>query len=177
MAAILELEQSLDAVLSEAGPSSHAEALDATLSSYIGLGDSDSDADGEADTDSEGMPVDGVTGDKRKLFVQCETSLFNANALLTETVSSTPASVSAPVSRRLKRHTPSNSGGTPNHPTPSSPTPSRLSLPSPLPARHLRPPPHHLDKKNNSPAALQHQSGGRSAHENLFNRARARCWR
>ena len=73
MATILELEQSLDAVLaSEPGPSSHAEALDATLSSYIGLGDlsSDSDADGEADTDSEGMPVDGITGDKRKLFVQ-----------------------------------------------------------------------------------------------------------
>ncbi|KAF8260333.1 hypothetical protein EI94DRAFT_1748778 [Lactarius quietus] len=67
MAAILELEQSLDAVLSEAGPSSNAEALDATLCSYIGLGESDSDADGEADTDSEGMPVDGVTGEKRKL--------------------------------------------------------------------------------------------------------------
>jgi hypothetical protein len=74
MAAILELEQSLDAVLSEAGPSSHAEALDATLCSYIGLGDSDSDADGEADTDSEGMPVDSLTGDKRKLFVQYKTS-------------------------------------------------------------------------------------------------------
>ena len=69
MAAILALERSLDAVLLEPGPSSHAEALDATLSSYIGVGESDSDADGEADTDSEGMAVDGATGDKRKLFV------------------------------------------------------------------------------------------------------------
>jgi hypothetical protein len=67
MAAILELERSLDAVLSEPGPSSHAEALDALLSSYIV--ESDSDADGEGDSDSEGIAVDGATGDKRKLFV------------------------------------------------------------------------------------------------------------
>jgi len=67
MAAILELERSLDAVLSEPGPSSHAEALDALLSSYIG--ETDSDADGEADSDSEGLAIDGATGDKRKLFV------------------------------------------------------------------------------------------------------------
>ena len=71
MAAILELEQSLDAVLSEPepGPSNHVEALDATLCSYIGAGESDSDADGEADTDSEGLAADSATGDKRKPFV------------------------------------------------------------------------------------------------------------
>ncbi|KAI9452359.1 hypothetical protein BJY52DRAFT_1124430, partial [Lactarius psammicola] len=65
MAAILELEQSLDAVLSEPGPSSRAEDLDALLCTYIG--ETDSDADGEADSDSEGLAVDGATGDKRKL--------------------------------------------------------------------------------------------------------------
>ncbi|KAH9066066.1 hypothetical protein EDB83DRAFT_2381286 [Lactarius deliciosus] len=69
MAAILELERSLDAVLSEPGPSNHAEALDALLCSYIGDSDSDSDADadGEADSDSEALAVDCATGDKRKL--------------------------------------------------------------------------------------------------------------
>ncbi|KAH9020108.1 hypothetical protein EDB84DRAFT_1515737 [Lactarius hengduanensis] len=69
MAAILELERSLDAVLSEPGPSNHAEALDALLCSYIGDSDSDSDADadGEADSDSEALAVDAATGDKRKL--------------------------------------------------------------------------------------------------------------
>ncbi|KAI9441880.1 hypothetical protein H4582DRAFT_1421945 [Lactarius indigo] len=67
MAAILELERSLDTVLSEPGPSNHAEALDALLCSYIGDSDSDADADGEADSDSEALAVDGATGDKRKL--------------------------------------------------------------------------------------------------------------
>ncbi|KAH8977282.1 hypothetical protein EDB86DRAFT_2838091 [Lactarius hatsudake] len=67
MAAILELERSLDAVLSEPGPSNHAEALDALLCFYIGDSDSDADADGEADSDSEALAVDAATGDKRKL--------------------------------------------------------------------------------------------------------------
>jgi hypothetical protein len=67
MAAILELEQSLDAVLSAPGPSSNAEALDAVLRSY--MGESDSDADGETESDDEEIAVDGPTGDKRKLFV------------------------------------------------------------------------------------------------------------
>ena len=67
MAAILKLEQSLDAVLSAPGPSSQPEALNELLRSHIG--ESDSDADGEADSDTEGMALDGVTGDKRKLFV------------------------------------------------------------------------------------------------------------
>jgi transcriptional activator SPT7 len=70
MAAIRELDQSLDAVLSAPGPSSQAEALNALLRSYVG--ESDSDADGEADSDPEGMALDGVTGDKRKLFVFTE---------------------------------------------------------------------------------------------------------
>ncbi|KAI0301716.1 hypothetical protein B0F90DRAFT_1717263 [Multifurca ochricompacta] len=64
MTAIHELEQSLDAVLSAPGPSSNAEALNALLRSYIG--ESDSDADGEVESDSDGMAVDGATGDKRK---------------------------------------------------------------------------------------------------------------
>lgn len=67
MAAIRELEQSLDAVLSTPGPSSQAETLNALLRSHIG--ESDSDADGDADSDTEGMALDGITGDKRKLFV------------------------------------------------------------------------------------------------------------
>jgi hypothetical protein len=67
MAAILEIEKSLDAVLSAPGPSSHAETLNSLLRSHIG--DSDSDADGEADSDYEGIVLDGVTSDKRKLFV------------------------------------------------------------------------------------------------------------
>jgi len=67
MAAIRELEQSLDAVLLAPGPSSQVEALNALLRSHIG--ESDSDADGETDSDTEGMALDGVTGDKRKLFV------------------------------------------------------------------------------------------------------------
>ena len=67
MAAIRELEQSLDAVLSAPGPSSQAEALNALLRSHIG--ESDSDADGEADSDTEGMALEGITGDKRRLFV------------------------------------------------------------------------------------------------------------
>jgi hypothetical protein len=67
MAAILELEQSLDAVLSAPGPSNHAEALNTLLRSYIG--ESDSDPDGEADSDTEAMALHCATGDKRKLFV------------------------------------------------------------------------------------------------------------
>jgi hypothetical protein len=67
MAAILELEKSLDAILSAPGPSSHAEKFNASLRSYIS--DSDSDADCEADSDSEGIPLDCVTSDKRKSFV------------------------------------------------------------------------------------------------------------
>jgi hypothetical protein len=67
MAAIRDIEQSLDAVLSAPGPSSHAEKFNALLRSYIG--DSDSDADCEADSDSEGMALDGATSEKRKLFV------------------------------------------------------------------------------------------------------------
>jgi len=57
MVAILELERSLDAVLSAPGPSKHAEALNALswLRSYIGK--SDSDADGEADSDTEAMAL------------------------------------------------------------------------------------------------------------------------
>ncbi|KAI0292262.1 hypothetical protein BC826DRAFT_445126 [Russula brevipes] len=56
MAAILELERSLDAVLSAPGPSKHAEALNALsrLRSYIGKSDSD---DGEADSDTEAMAL------------------------------------------------------------------------------------------------------------------------
>lgn len=65
MAAILELEQSLDAVLSAPGPSSQAETLNALLRSYIG--ESESDADCEADSDSDGIALDGAPGDKRKL--------------------------------------------------------------------------------------------------------------
>lgn len=67
MAAILEIEQSLDAVLSEPGPSSHAEVLNALLRSHIG--ESDSEVDGGADSDAEGIALDGPTGDKRKLLV------------------------------------------------------------------------------------------------------------
>lgn len=67
MAAILELEQSLDAVLSAPGPSSHAEVLNALLRSHIG--ESDSEVDGGADSDAEGIALDGPTGDKRKLLV------------------------------------------------------------------------------------------------------------
>jgi hypothetical protein len=67
MAAILELEQSLDAVLSAPGPSSHAETFNALLRSYIG--ESDSDADCEADSDSDVVALDGPTSDKRKSFV------------------------------------------------------------------------------------------------------------
>ncbi len=67
MAAILELEQTLDAVLSEPGPSNRAEALDSLLSSYVG--DTDSDPDCEGESDDEGVMVDSATGDKRKLFV------------------------------------------------------------------------------------------------------------
>ena len=67
MAAILELEKSLDAILSAPGPSSHAEKFNASLRSYIS--DSDSDADCEADSDSEGIPLDCVPSDKRKSFV------------------------------------------------------------------------------------------------------------
>ncbi|KAH8979007.1 hypothetical protein EDB86DRAFT_3148799 [Lactarius hatsudake] len=67
MAAILELERSLDTVLLEPGPSNHAEALDALLCFYIGDSDSDADADGEADSNSEALAVDAATGDKRKL--------------------------------------------------------------------------------------------------------------
>jgi hypothetical protein len=71
MAAIRKLEQSLDHVLSapEAEASSQVEALSALLRSHIGISESDSDADGETDSDTEGMALDGVTGDKRKLFV------------------------------------------------------------------------------------------------------------
>ena len=67
MAAILEIEKSLDAMLFTPGPSSHAETFNALLRSYIG--DSDSDADGGADSDYEGIISDGVTSDKRKSFV------------------------------------------------------------------------------------------------------------
>ncbi|KAI9448498.1 hypothetical protein H4582DRAFT_2051941 [Lactarius indigo] len=67
MATIPELEQSLDAVLSESGPSNYAEALDMLLCSYIG--DSNADADGEANSDSEALTVDGATGNKHMLFV------------------------------------------------------------------------------------------------------------
>jgi hypothetical protein len=67
MVAILELEESLDAVLSAPGPSSHAETFNALLRSYIG--DSDSDADCEADSDSEVIALDGATSDKRRLYV------------------------------------------------------------------------------------------------------------
>jgi len=67
MAAILELEHSLDAVLSAPGPSSHAETFNALLRTYIG--DSDSDADCEADSDSDVIALDVATSDKRKLFV------------------------------------------------------------------------------------------------------------
>ncbi len=67
MAAVLDLEQSLDAVLSAPGPSSQAETLNALLRSYIG--DSESDADGEADSDNDEIALDGAPGDKRKLFV------------------------------------------------------------------------------------------------------------
>jgi len=67
MAAVFELEQSLDAILSAPGPSSQAEALNSLLRSYIG--ESDSDADGEADSDIEEVASDGATGDKRKLSV------------------------------------------------------------------------------------------------------------
>ncbi|KAI9507752.1 hypothetical protein F5148DRAFT_1202423 [Russula earlei] len=73
MAAILELERSLDAVLSVPGPSRHAEALDELLRSYIG--ESDSDADGEADSDGEGIALDGATGDKRKLNGICDSRI------------------------------------------------------------------------------------------------------
>ena len=151
MAAILELERSLDAVLSEPGPSSNADALDALLSTYIG--ESESDADGEGDSDSEGVAIDYATGDKRKLFVTFQFYLFNANHFLTATVLPTLVSISAPVSQRLVPPTPLSSGGRHNRLTPSSRTPSRLSLPSPLPARSFHPP--HPDRKN-SLAALQH---------------------
>jgi transcriptional activator SPT7 len=67
MAAVLELEQSLDAVLSAPGPSSNAEALDDLLRSY--MGESNSDAEGETESDDEEIAVDSATGDKRKLFV------------------------------------------------------------------------------------------------------------
>ena len=67
MAAVLELEQSLDVVLSAPGPSSQAETLNALLRSYIG--ESDSDADCEADSDSDGIALDSAPGNKRKLFV------------------------------------------------------------------------------------------------------------
>ncbi|KAI0253661.1 hypothetical protein BJV78DRAFT_1152789 [Lactifluus subvellereus] len=67
MAAILKLEQSLDAVLSAPGPSSNAEALNAVLRPH--MGESDSDADGETESEDEEIAVDGATGDKRKLFV------------------------------------------------------------------------------------------------------------
>jgi hypothetical protein len=58
MAVILELGQSLDAVLSAPGPSSQAETFNTLLRSYIGK--SESDADCNADSDSEGMALDGV---------------------------------------------------------------------------------------------------------------------
>jgi hypothetical protein len=67
MAAVLKLEQSLDAVLSAPGPSTQAETLNELLRSYIG--ESESDADCEADSDSEGLALDGAPGDKRKLLV------------------------------------------------------------------------------------------------------------
>jgi hypothetical protein len=67
MATILELQQSLDAVLSAPGPSSDAEALNALLRSHIG--ELDSEADGSADSDADGITLDGPTGDKRKLLV------------------------------------------------------------------------------------------------------------
>lgn len=67
MATILELQQSLDTVLSAPGPSSDAEALNALLRSHIG--ELDSEADGGADSDADGITLDGPTGDKRKLLV------------------------------------------------------------------------------------------------------------
>ena len=67
MAAILEIEQALDAVLSAPEQSSQAKALNALLRSYIG--ESESDTDCEADSDSDGITSDGALGDKRKLFV------------------------------------------------------------------------------------------------------------
>jgi transcriptional activator SPT7 len=76
MAAIFELEQSLDALLSAPGPSSHADALDALLRSHIG--ESDSDADDGADSDAEGIVLDGATGDKRKLFVFTRASAIDS---------------------------------------------------------------------------------------------------
>jgi hypothetical protein len=69
MAAIFELEKSLDAVLSAHGPSSQAETLNALLRSYIGESESDADCEADSDSDSDGIALDGAPGDKRKLFV------------------------------------------------------------------------------------------------------------
>jgi hypothetical protein len=66
MAAILEIEQALDAVLSAPGQSSQAKALNAVLRVYIG--ESESDTDCESDSDSDGIALDAL-GNKRKLFV------------------------------------------------------------------------------------------------------------
>ncbi len=70
------VEQSLDALLSAPGPSSHADALDALLRSHIG--ESDSDADDGAHSDAEGIVLDGATGDKRKLFVFTRASAIDS---------------------------------------------------------------------------------------------------
>jgi hypothetical protein len=80
MASILDLEHSVDAILSAPGPSNQAETLNALLRSYIG--ESDSDAEGEADSDAEGMALDGVTGDKRKLFVLNSASTVSVSMLI-----------------------------------------------------------------------------------------------
>jgi hypothetical protein len=102
MAAILELEQSLDAVLSAPGPSSHAETFNALLRSYIG--ESDSDADCEADSDSDVIVLDGPR-DKRKPFVFTSGCTFNANKLITEMVYVTHVRVSVRASTHPIRRT------------------------------------------------------------------------
>jgi hypothetical protein len=173
MAAILELEQSLDAVLSAPGPSSNAEALDVLLRSY--MGESDSDADGETESDDEEIAVDGATGEKRKLFVfTCQRKVVHSTLtiLFTEMVSPTLASVSAPAFPRPAHHTPLNFGGVHNHLIPLSPTLFRLFLLSlPLDLRHHPP---RLDHKT-TPPVRQQPRGAKSAGQSLPHPGHARC--
>jgi hypothetical protein len=172
MAAIRELEQSLDAVLSTPGPSSQVEALNALLRSHIG--ESDSDADGETDSDIEGMALDGVTGDKRKLFVFIRgfVGTFTANNPISETVCMTPECVSVRVSRCLMLRRPSSSGGMHNHPMYSSRILSRLFRLSRPPVPLPRPP--CRNRKINLPVP-QRQRGEKSAHQGLPHHARVHC--
>lgn len=174
MAAIFELEQSLDALLSAPGPSSHADALNALLRSHIG--ESDSDADDGADSDAEGIVLDGATGDKRKLFVFTRASAIDSILMIyiTETAYMTLACESGRASPCPMLRKPSNSGGTLNHPMHSSQIPFHLFRLSQLPV--LVPHPLRRNHKINLPVP-QRQRDAKSDHQSLLPRAHALCSR